>query len=250
MKHHTFLLAAPLVLVAACGPVTEANESTAAAEPATEPVSAEAPAPASADRWSAEKVPYEGDRELHTWRVKLGEAATSITYGFVGSGGQQQTMSKELLGATGFDFSVELVDVDATELMKDLEVLGAKEDDMAALEEGLSETDTIRYVVRVTIDSETSTGGGILPGATRDSEVWAGGMRSVKEHFEGTLGQPETLAWQHWGNEVGSRTPPVVRRAAGPAEAAQIARLLSEEAVLLPAEREALLATLRELPTE
>lgn len=42
----------------------------------------------------------------------------------------------------------------------------------------------------------------------------------------------------------------VARRAAGPAEAAQIARLLSEEAVLLPAEREALLAKLRELPPE
>ena len=61
------------------------------------------------------------------------------------------------------------MDLNAAELHpKELEVMGAKEEDAAALEESLTATDAVRYTVSITSDSVTSIYRGILPGATRD----------------------------------------------------------------------------------
>ena len=106
--------------------------------------------------------------------MKLGEAAESITCGFIGSGGKHITVTQELLGMTELELSIDLMDLNAAELLKELEVMGAKAEDAAALEESLTATDAVRYTVSITSDSGTSTGSGILPGATRDGEVWSG----------------------------------------------------------------------------
>ena len=218
-------LAASLALLTACGPVTEAGETPTASATATEP----APAPASigARKWTVEQVFDEGDDKLETvttangkrvgtWKVTLGEAAESITYGFIGSGGKHTTVTQELLGMTEFELSVELKDLNAAELIEELEVMGAKAEDAAALEEGLTATDAVRYTIGITSDSGMSTGSGILPGATRDREVWSGSTRTVIGSIVGELGQPEVLAAEHWGSATGSRTTPEVSRAAGP----------------------------------
>lgn len=222
-------LAASLALLTACGPVTEAGETptASAAATATEPAPAPAQASIGARKWTVEQVFDEGDDKLETvttangtrvgtWKVKLGEAAESVTYGFIGSGGKHITVTQELLGMTEFELSVELKDLNAAELLKELEVMGAKAEDAATLEEGLTATDAVRYTIGITSDSGTSTGSGILPGATRDREVWSGSTRTVIGSIVGELGQPEVLAREHWGSATGSRTAPEVIRAAGP----------------------------------
>lgn len=222
-------LAASLSLLTACGPVTEAGETPTASATATEPAPGPAPAQASigARKWTVEQVFDEGDDKLETvattngkrvgtWKVKLGEAAESITYGFVGSGGKHTTVTQELLGVTEFELSIDLVELNAAQLIEELEAMGAKAEDAAALEEGLTATDAIRYTLGITSDSGTSTGSGILPGATRDREVWSGSTRTVTGSIVGELGEPEVLATEHWGSATGSRTAPEVSRAAGP----------------------------------
>ncbi|MEE2940101.1 MAG: hypothetical protein VX460_06945 [Planctomycetota bacterium] len=222
-------LAASLALITACGPVTEAGEtpSATATATATEPAPAPAQASIGARKWAVEQVFDEGDDKLETvatangkrigtWKVKLGEATESITYGFIGSGGKHITVAQELLGMTEFELSVELKDLNAAELLEELEVMGAKAEDVAALEEGLTATDAVRYTIGITSDSGTSTSSGILPGATRDREVWSGSTRTVIGSIVGELGEPEVLAAEYWGSATGSRTTPEVSRAAGP----------------------------------
>ena len=224
---NSFQLAGSLVLLSACGPVTEAGEAPAANAPATEPAPETVRSSADARRWTVEQVFDEGDDRLETvattngkrvgtWKVKLGEAAESITYGFIGSGGKHITVTQELLGMTEFELSVELKDLNAAELIEELEVMGAKAEDAAALEEGLTATDAVRYTIGITSDSGTSTGSGILPGATLDREVWSGSTRTAIGSIVGELGEPEVLAAEHWGSATGPRTTPEVSRAAGP----------------------------------
>lgn len=216
-------LAASLSLLTACGPVTEAGETPTASATATEP----AQASIGARKWTVEQVFDEGDDKLETvttangervgtWKVKLGEAAESITCGFIGSGGKHITMTQELLGRTEFELSIDLVELNAAELLEELEIMGAKEEDAAALEEGLTATDAVRYTVSITSGSGTSIYRGILPGATRDGEVWSGSLRTAIGSTVGELGEPEVLAAEHWGSATGARTPPEVSRAAGP----------------------------------
>lgn len=220
-------LAASLVLLSACGPVTEAGEAPAANAPATEPAPETARPSADARKWTVKQVFDEGNDRLETvatatgkrvgtWRVKLGEAAESITCGFIGSGGKHVTVTQELPGRTEFELSIDLVDLNAAELLEELEIMGAKEEDAAALEGGLTATDAVRYTVSITSDSGTSISRGILPGATRDGEVWSGSTRTAIGSIVGELGEPEVLATEHWGIATGSRTTPEVRRAAGP----------------------------------
>ena len=220
-------LAASLSLLTACGPVTEAGETPTASATATEPAPAPAQASIGARKWTVEQVFDEGDDKLETvttangervgtWKVKLGEAAESITCGFIGSGGKHITMTQELLGRTEFELSIDLVELNAAELLEELEIMGAKEEDAAALEEGLTATDAVRYTVSITSGSGTSIYRGILPGATRDGEVWSGSTRTAIGSIVGELGEPEVLATEHWGIATGSRTIPEVRRAAGP----------------------------------
>ncbi len=220
-------LAASLSLLTACGPVTEAGETPTASATATEPAPAPAQASIGARKWTVEQVFDEGDDKLETvttangervgtWKVKLGEAAESITCGFIGSGGKHITMTQELLGRTEFELSIDLVELNAAELLEELEIMGAKEEDAAALEEGLTATDAVRYTVSITSGSGTSIYRGILPGATRDGEVWSGSLRTAIGSTVGELGEPEVLAAEHWGSATGARTPPEVSRAAGP----------------------------------
>ena len=218
-------LAASLALLTACGPVTEAGETPTACAAATATDPAPALASIGARKWTVEQVFDEGDDKLETvttangtrvgtWKVKLGEATESVTYGFIGSGGKHITVTQELLGMTELELSIDLMDLNAASSEGAVEVMGAKEEDAAALEESLTATDAVRYTVSITSDSVTSIYRGILPGATRDGEVWSGAHAPRSRSIVGELGEPEVRP-EHWGND---RTPhyPEVNRAAGP----------------------------------
>ena len=186
MKHLP-LLAAPLTLLTACSLSVEVESTSDEAEPASTVAAAEVSI--GAGRWEAEQVFDEGDSNLETvttvdgrrsgtWRLQFGEGIESVTYGFIGIGGKSRTSTTELLGRTELDLTMELEDVDAEELLKALEGLGADEEKSIELEASLRATAGVRATLTASSDSPSSSGTttstGMLPGATVDAAVWEG----------------------------------------------------------------------------
>lgn len=231
MKHLP-LLAAPLTLLTACSLSVEVESTSDEAEPASTVAAAEVSI--GAGRWEAEQVFDEGDSNLETvttvdgrrsgtWRLQFGEGIESVTYGFIGIGGKSRTSTTELLGRTELDLTMELEDIDAEELLKALEGLGADEEKSIELEASLRATAGVRATLTASSDSPSSSGTttstGMLPGATVDAAVWKGSSRQAIGSVVAEQGEVEILASEHWGEADGSRTSPEVRRAAGPVDA-------------------------------
>ena len=226
------LLAAPLALLSACGLHIEVEGTSEAAEPVAAVVRPSFAV--EAGQWKAEQVFEEGDSNMEavvavegrrsgTWRLQFGEGIESITYGFIGIGGRSRTSTTELLGRTELDLTMELEDIDAEELLKALESLGADEGKSIELEASLRATAGVKATLTASSDSPSSSGTvtstGMLPGATVDAAVWKGSSRQAVGSIVADQGEVKILASEHWGQADGSRTSPQVRRAAGPVDA-------------------------------
>ena len=227
MKHLP-LLAAPLTLLTACSLSVDVDGTSDEAKPASTAAAAEVSI--GAGRWEAEQVFDEGDSNLETvttvdgrrsgtWRLQFGEGIESVTYGFIGIGGKSRTSTTELLGRTELDLTMELEDVDAEELLKALEGLGADEEKSIELEASLRATDGVKATLTASSNSGSATTAGMLPGATRDVAVWPASSRQAIGSIIADKGEVEILASEHWGEADGSRTSLQVRRAAGRVDA-------------------------------
>jgi hypothetical protein len=222
------LLAAPLALLTACSLSVEVESTSDEAKPAS---TAAAAAPSiDAGQWHAEQVFDEGDsnyeavttvdgRRSGTWRLQFGEGIESVTYGFIGIGGKSRTSTSELLGRTEIELTMDLEDINAEELMKALETLGADEAKSIELEASLRATDGVKATLTASSNSGSATTAGMLPGATRDAAVWPASSRQAIGSIIADKGEVKVLASEHWGEADGSRTSLQVRRAAGRVDA-------------------------------
>ncbi|MDB2577200.1 hypothetical protein N9Z54_08390 [Planctomycetota bacterium] len=222
------LLAAPLALLSACGLHIEVEGTSEAAEPVAAVVRPSFAV--EAGQWKAEQVFEEGDSNMEavvtvdgrrsgTWRLQFGEGIESITYGFIGIGGRSRTSTTKLLGRTELDLTMELEDIDAEELLKALETLGADEAKSIELEASLRATDGVKATLTASSNSGSATTAGMLPGATRDAAVWPASSRQAIGSVVADQGEVKVLASEHWGEADGSRTSLQVRRAAGRVDA-------------------------------
>ena len=223
--HRLPLLAAPLALLTACGLHIEVEGTSREAQPAST-VAVASPS-VGAGRWEAEQVFDDGDSNLETittvngrrsgtWRLRFGEGIESVTYGFIGIGGKSRTLTSKLLGRTEIELTMDLEDINAEELMKALETLGADEERSIELEASLRATDGVKATLTTSSDSGKETSTGMLPGATRDAAVWPASSRTGYGSIIADRGEVKVLATEHWGPADGSRTSLQVRRAAGP----------------------------------
>lgn len=230
--HRLPLLAAPLALLTACGLHIEVEGTSQEAQPAS--IVAAASPSVGAGRWEAEQVFDEGDsnyeavttvdgRRSGTWRLRFGEGIESVTYGFIGIGGRSRTSTTELLGRTELDLTMVLEDIDAEELLKALETLGADEEKSIELEASLKATAGVRATLTASSNSPSSSGTvtstGMLPGATVDAAVWPASSRTGYGSIIADKGEVKILASEHWDQADGSRTSMQVSRAAGRVDA-------------------------------